>query len=224
MKRLVLDFVEGNIPPKEFWDMCQEDERIFDWIQSVVPKDKICYKNTPYVEYTEDGICLNKIKSEIIPYDIRIVIKQSCNYSSTMLGKLLNFHGIISRLMKEVFPNENFIVSQELSNKFMFMLDACPRYIGGYEVDCSGILEELLDTVPEGLSMKQKINWYRSQVKEMFHITSNYYPRWIQEADWPMNNNRPMRFVSQNKAPGEGNYYIFEDVETGERRTVFQCT
>lgn len=224
INQTVKDFIEGSISPKDFLALCRDNDEIFDWIQSIVPKRKTCYKNTTATIIGSQGKPIELARSEIVPYDIRLVVQQYLDMDGDTLGSYLNIHTAISKLIKEAFPKESIKVSDKLQEQCMLMLEACPQYIGGREVNCSGVLEELLNNIPEGLSMDQQINWYRSQVKEIFHITSNNYPRWIQDAEWPINNSRPMRFVSQEKASSEGVYYIFEDVETGEIRKVFQCT
>ena len=220
----VLDFIEGRISHKDFLVLCYENDEIFDWIQSIVPKRKKCYKNTIVKIPDSNGNSIEIVRQEKVPYDIRLVVKQFFEMDSDMLGNYLNLHNEISNLIKDSFPKEKIRISNKLEEQYMFMLDACPTYIGGNEVFQSGILEELFDSIPDNLSTEKQISWYKSRVKEIFHIESNHYPKWIQNAEWPMNNNRPMRFVSQEKAPEIGINFIFVDVETGEKRTVFQFT
>ena len=68
-------------------------------------------------------------------------------------------------------------------------------------------------------------------IKELFHIESNKYPRWIQSPEWPIGENGvPMRFVSQKRKKGKEyetilyTEFLFEDVKTGEQRVVEQFT
>ena len=109
------------------------------------------------------------------------------------------------------------------------MLDACPEYIGGPEVD--HLLDELLETLPEGLSKTKRVKLYREKLKELFPMRDKKYPRWVQEAEWPISESgKPMRFVAQKKANGKAyaeimlTHYIFEDVDTGEQRIINQFT
>ena len=220
----VLDFIEGRIAPKDFIVICYENHEIFDWLQSIVSKRKKCYKNIIVKIPDSNGNYLELVRQEEVSYDIRLVVKQFFENDSDMLGNYLNLHDEVSNLVKESFPKEKINISNKIAEQYIFMLDSCPTYIGGNEVFQSGILEKLYESIPNDLSKKQKINWYRSQVLELFHVDSGHYPKWIQHAEWPMNNNRPMRFLSQEKNYGEGIDFIFEDVETGEKRIVFQCT
>ena len=57
------------------------------------------------------------------------------------------------------------------------------------------------------------------------------YPRWVQEAEWPIvPSGKPMRFLEQKKAKGKAyaetmlTHYVFEDVDTGEQRVIDQFT
>ncbi len=50
IKKEVLDFVTGEMKPAEFVKLCKEDPSIIEWIQSIVPEGKICYKNTKEIE------------------------------------------------------------------------------------------------------------------------------------------------------------------------------
>ena len=223
-KKTVIGFVEGEIGPKKFLEMFQKDDDIYNWIQSIVPKKKTCYKHTSYKVTTKFGNSHTQIKEEIVPYDIKLIIEQHLSTKENIYGIYLDIHHEIASLIREVFPEENIKVSNELDNIFLFMLEACPEYIGGPDVESSGILEELLKNIPQNLSQTGQKDWYKDQLKAKFHVTSTKYPRWIQTPDWPVSNGRPMRFVSQEKANPEGISYLFEDIETGEQRIVFQTT
>lgn len=54
-----------------------------------------------------------------------------------------------------------------------------------------------------------------------FHIKDRKFPRWVQEADWPMGKNSPMEYLGQRK-DGELVALRFRDVDTGEERIVEQ--
>ena len=70
VKSYVIYFVEGRVDADEFIKMCQTDQTIFDWIQSIVPKDKIYTKTTIITEPTYKEI------REKLPYDIRLVFEE----------------------------------------------------------------------------------------------------------------------------------------------------
>lgn len=166
---------------------------------------------------------------EIFPYDVRRMAER--DKTPDRLGYQLNLQGWLYRLMGLLFPDETLIRDKTLSEKHSFMLDACPEYIGGVEVEDAGIIEDILDSVPETLSKSKRIKEVRSRIKEAFHISGIIYPRWVQEAEWPVSaSGKPLRFVKQKRKKGKEyenmlyTLFYFEDVDTGEERVVEQFT
>ena len=70
------------------------------------------------------------------------------------LGKYLNIHSLFSKVLATAFPNDNIVIDETLRNKHWFMLEACPEYIGGEEVD--NLLMDLLESLPDKLSKTKK--------------------------------------------------------------------
>ena len=166
---------------------------------------------------------------ETFPYNVRRMAESQ--KTPDRLGYQLNLQGWLCRLMEQLFPEETFHRDNTLSEKHSFLLDACPEYIGGVEVEGAGIIEDILDSVPETLSESKRIKEVKSRIKKAFHVSGIIYPRWVQEAEWPVSpSGKPMRFVKQKRKKGkeyEGMLYTlfyFEDVDTGEERIVEQFT
>lgn len=72
---------------------------------------------------------------------------------------------------------------------------------------------------------------YKEQLRNLFHIEPHKYPRWIQEAEWPMGEDGiPMKFISQKGKKGKFydtmlyTEFLFEDVKTGKQRIIEQFT
>ena len=93
------------------------------------------------------------------------------------------------------------------------------------------VIEDILDSVPETLPKSKRIKEVKSRIKEAFHVSGIIYPRWVQEAEWPVSpNGKPMRFVKQKRKKGKEyenmlyTLFYFEDVDTGEERIVEQFT
>ena len=186
-----------------------------------------------YVAYMVDGV--RKLFTETYravetyPYDVRRMAERQ--KTATRLGYQLNLQGWLCRLMEQLFPEETFLRDNSLSKKHSFLLDACPEYIGGAEVEEAGIIEDILDSVPATLSESKRIKEVRSRIKKAFHVSGIIYPRWVQEAEWPLaQSGKPMRFVRQKRKKGkecEGMLYTlfyFEDPDTGKERIVEQFT
>ncbi|MBE6653802.1 MAG: hypothetical protein E7610_10390 [Ruminococcaceae bacterium] len=163
------------------------------------------------------------------PYDVRRMAERQ--KTTTRLGYQLNLQGWLYWLMEQLFPEEIFVRDNTLSEKHSFLLDACPEYIGGVEVEEAGIIEDILDSVPETLPKTKRIKEVKSRIKEAFHVSGIIYPRWVQEAEWPVSpSGKPMRFVKQKRKKGKEyenmlyTLFYFEDVDTGEERIVEQFT
>ena len=71
---------------------------------------------------------------------------------------------------------------------------------------------------PEDLSTTKKVALIKSRIKELF---PGKRPYWIQSAEWPVYNGKPMLYI-ERKHDGDLYQYIFEDFETGQRRVVEQ--
>lgn len=110
------------------------------------------------------------------------------------------------------YPNE----------EFLDLLAKCvPDYMG-FEAEL--FAEDLLLNNEEvkALPKTKKIKYCKEKLREYFHIEGRHYPHWVQDAQWPFRDGKPMRFVGQ-KTDGELVTYTFVDDETGEVETVEQC-
>ena len=186
-----------------------------------------------YVAHMVDGVRTLFTREyqtwEKFPYDVRRMAERQKTLGR--LGYYLNLQGWLYRLMGQLFPDETLILDNALSEKHSFMLYACPEYIGGVEVEDAGILEAILDGVPETMPKNKRIKEVKSRIKEAFHISGIIYPRWVQEAEWPVSaSGKPLRFVKQKRKKGKEyenmlyTLFYFEDVDTGEERVVEQFT
>ena len=220
-KKYVIDFVEGHIKAKDFISHCEKNSEVLDWMQSIVPAGKVCYKTTAYRD--DNGYI--SVKKEVLPYDIKVVWEQYlAQPGESDLGKQLNIHYEISRLMMEVFPNDGIKVDNTLHEQNTFLLSACPSYVGG-DAEVEEFLFKVMSELPADLSKAKRIKLFKEKIKTLFHIEDRKYPAWLQEPEWPFSNGKPMRFVSQaSKHRGELYEYTFEDVDTKEQKIIEQFT
>ena len=218
VKNYVIDFIEGRVDADEFIKTCQTDPTIFDWIQSIVPKDEIYEQVIIVTEPKYEEICKE------VPYDIRLVFKEYVlEDRGSYLSKKMNFHAEISRLVTEAFPREDIEEDESLSELFDFLLDACPEYLLSVDIEGSGILEQLMEEFPETMPKTKRIKAFKEKLKTMFYIEGNKFPRWIQESEWPLSKTgKPTKFLRQ-KSKGEVSYYYFLDMDTGEEIEIMQA-
>lgn len=145
---------------------------------------------------------------EIFPYDVRRMAER--DKTPDRMGYQLNLQSWLCQLMGLLFPDETLVRDKTLSEKHSFMLDACPEYIGGVEVEDAGIIEDILDSVPETLPKSKRIKEVKFHIKEAFHVSGIIYPRWVQEAEWPVSpSGKPLRFIKQKRKKGKEWFFSF---------------
>ena len=223
-KAFWVDFTEGRITVPEMLARTEEQPELLDWLTSIAdPKFKtvVVHKETD-----EDGY--TTFTPEELPFEAKLYLKVEMEAVRTgNLGRHLNIHSLFSRILMTAFPEDGIVMDMTLDKKFNFMLDACPEYIGGPEVD--HLLDALLEEIPAELSKAKRVKLYKEKVKTLFPMASKKYPRWIQEAEWPIApSGKPMRFVEQKKGRDYKTtmqtYFLFEDVDTGDQRVIEQFT
>lgn len=225
IKSYLIDFAEGRISVPDFIEYSRVHPEILDFLTNIAdPKFK-----TTVVHKTIGENNYPQYIAEELSFDAKLYMNEQLKRKNGLLGIHLNIHSLFSNVLVAAFPNDNIVIDETLSNKFRFMLQACPEYIGGEEVDY--LLEDLLESLPEDLSKTKRVKLYKEQLKSLFHIESNKYPRWIQEAEWPVGEDGiPMKFISQKAKKGKAyqtmlhTEFVFEDVKTGEQRIVEQFT
>lgn len=214
-KQYVIDFIEGKIATKDFVNRLHADDSLYGWMQSIVPKGKLCHVGVKQ----EDG----RVRGVAAPYDIRTVVEFLWNMGGSRSGCELDVHSSVAELYKEAFPSEEIKVDTQLKTKFSFLLDAIPDYVDSVEAEESGIFERYFAELPENASKTARTKMFRERVKEDFHLEGKKYPRWIQSSEWPFNNGKPMKFLRQETLQhGELTKYYFEDVDTNEQRVIIQ--
>lgn len=164
-----------------------------------------------------------------MPYNVKTVY--SHNKTNSKLWTYVNIQSWLFQLMKELYPEEVMEKDESLHEKASFMMDVCPEYIDGHEIDEAGIIEVIIERVPETLPKSKRKKQIKELIKKEFHIEGTKYPRWVQGGEWPVSTSgKPMRFVEQKRKKGKDyenmmfTIYIFEDVDTLEQRIIEQFT
>ena len=164
-----------------------------------------------------------------VPYNVKTAYASS--KTKSRLWTYVHIQSWLYRLMTEIYPDDPIQNDESLCNKASFMMEVCPEYIEGPEIDEAGIVESIVAQVPESLPKTKRKKQIRNLIKKAFHIEGAKYPRWIQGGEWPISSSgKPMRFVEQKRKKGKGyenmlyTVYVFEDVDTSEVRTIEQFT
>lgn len=217
VKQYVLDYIEGRVRSQDFLNALWNDPVIFEWLQSIIPVHMSEYYKT--IAFPDgSGI------QHIAICDVKTKIEGYWKGFGMKLGKELNIHDTITRLFQQAFPNEKLTVDETLEKQYDFILDSCPEYIGGPDVEKTEILEKLMSQLPIEMGRTERVRVFKAQLKQEFHIEGQKYPRWLQEAEWPFSNGKPMRFLYQKNKNQEVKQYFFEDVDTKELRIIEQFT
>ena len=164
-----------------------------------------------------------------MPYNVKTAY--SHNKTNSKLWTYVNIQSWLYQLMKDLYQGEVLVKDESLHEKASFMMDVCPEYIEGPEIDESGIIEAIVEQVSDSLPKAKRKKQIKELIKKEFHIVGTKYPRWVQGGEWPVSKSgKPMRFVEQKRKKGKGfenmlfTVYIFEDVETLEQRIIEQFT
>lgn len=219
---LIWHFVEGDMDPKQFVDVINKNPEILKWLQMCIPKDKKFYKC--YIQNNAYGQNAHRI--EEVPYDIKLAVDRCAEQSHNNPWCFYYYlHLELIELLKEIYPKYNFKAREDIKERYFFELEAIPRYIGGIEIYESGIIDEIINNLPNEATNDEKIKICQKEITSRFHLSDNRYPCWRKESEWPMGQNKnPMKFVSQENVDGNTYIYTFEDTETKETRKITQSS
>lgn len=217
IKQFTVDYLEGRIEPHLYSEALLNDPSVLDWLQSIVPEGKIGYFEKVV---RPDGSWYQRTG----PYSIHHAIKAVwSDPGHSRLGRELNTFSVISRFMSEAFPELELNLDTTLSEKYHFILNACPEYLCSVEIENAGILEKLMEEFPDTMPKSKRVKAFRDKLKQMFYVEGQKYPRWIQQSEWPLSKTgNPTKFLRQ-KSKGEVSFYYFLDVDTGEEIEIMQA-
>lgn len=164
-----------------------------------------------------------------VPYNVKNVYSQ--NKTNSKIWTYVNIQSWLYDLMTELYPEEDIKEDETLYEKASFMMDVCPEYIEGHEIDEAGIIEAIIEQASETLPKSKRKKQIKELIKKEFHIEGTKYPRWVQGGEWPISKSgKPMRYLEQKRKKGKEyetmlyTQFFFEDVETGEIRVIDQFT
>ena len=98
--------------------------------------------------------------------------------------------------------------------------ECIPDYLDAEEASVY-IDEEIFSKIPSDLSKSQKKKYIMNECKRLFHIENNKYPHWVQSSEWPVRNNKPLKYIKRIKKD-DLVIIVFEDVDTKEQVFIEQ--
>lgn len=216
--QIVFDFIAGDIPFDEFWEAYCADPKIGEWLDSiadfshepppVIAKDRLLYALYRTIALVYDGHVLRMlVESPYPPKDsYTTIVRRQCGIYYLMLTAILTKYPDAKRTKRYKDDDD-------------YYFKALGRSIGGAEV--MSYAAEVLDKFPRTMKKADRAAAGKEALWKAFHIKDRKFPRWAQEADWPMGKNSPMEYLGQRR-DGELVELRFRDVDTGEERTVEQ--
>jgi len=196
-------FASGHITAEVFWEKFKADETIKD----ILVKDE---------EKWEIPIALESGRTW-------------SSWASHIHGSPMNFqsyretehlHWIVRKyIMRNHMP---FKFGTFYTDRLMFLMDIQPSWL---DIDDEEFLKnEIINKIPVDIATKkERINWCRNKIKECFRYDKSP-PRWIQNAEWPIVNGKPLVFKRQSKERPDDEQvdFYFYDPDTKQETVVTQ--
>ena len=201
----VLDFAKGKMPYEKFVEVLEAKPEVWVFLQGLVPED-IADENS---EYRKKYSISQSFEAN--GYNVEETLTA---FGFDGLGTKISICKFIPDLVEFNYPEIKVKRLDPFGKVTKTPLEKMKLdYLGGEEADA--FIDEIIEN--ETLSDKEK----KAALKEKFHLVPRKYPHWVQEPEWPCASGQPMKFIAE-KSDGDKFEYIFENVATGEQRTVVQ--
>lgn len=141
------------------------------------------------------------------------------NYKNTE-GRL-NAHETVQLFLNKI--GIEVVTSAKHTDDYELLLSICPKYIDA-EAD---FIEKYIVPEDQTLSKAERKQYMKQRYAELFKYQTKP-PKWIQNPDWPIKNDKPLYFLGQVDLKkgelfhDEGSIFLFIDTETGIVETVKQ--
>ena len=141
------------------------------------------------------------------------------NYNNA--GGRLNAQGAVKLFLEKM----NIVVNStdKYSEEYNLLLSTSPKYL---DIDPNFFEKYILPT-DISLSKTDKKQIIKKNIEQLFKYQTKP-PKWIQNPNWLIKNDKPMYFLGQvdikncNLFHDDGSVYIFVDTETGSIETIKQ--
>lgn len=208
----IQDYVEGRMPHDQFLDLINNEASLRTWINNNAPQKWRCgTKATPENNFTP----------VLLPW----TIENWFEMDSWMHGNLhslysqFELHAWMEKLLKHACPETQIQPDTTVYELVKLLRQACPEYIGGREAE--DVVAQLAMESLQFTTRAQRIKYIKRKTKELFHLDGRHRPYWIQNAEWPVLNGKPMQFVKTIVVrKSEWKQHVFVDPESGEERIV----
>ena len=209
---IFIDFATGKISTEKFWDMYKKDTTLRDALINDKKRQYGVFKfNIQTGRFTRLNIPTDS-QYEFNPDNIL----QKVDINN--LNHRYELFTIVNRFLVERGINiENRTLNPDIRT-YLFFYKMLPSWVDVVDVN---FLKKIYDEAPANLSKHDKLIWCKKKVKELFKYETKK-PRWIQQPEWPIIDNRPFIFRYQKTSPEGFEQYFFYDPYTGKTRIIEQ--
>ncbi|PQA97778.1 hypothetical protein B0A69_00100 [Chryseobacterium shigense] len=133
----------------------------------------------------------------------------------------LNAHETVKLFLNKI--GIQFVTSTKPTDDYDLLLSTQPKYI---EAE-AGFIEKYIVPEDTSLSKADRKQYIKQRYAELFKYQTKP-PKWIQNPDWPIRNDKPLYFLGQldikkgDLFHDEGSIFLFIDAETGILETIKQ--
>ena len=202
-------FAQGKITYDDFELLTYTDSDLWTTLQSMLTEDM--KKDQNHLVWSDRGV---RMILEANNFSVRSSVEAFG--IDTEFGRM-RLHHIVGQLVSFHYP-DIIIKAPKTESDSDLLCKLKLEYISGSEVD--GLIEEIIDSVPNDLTKKERNSKIKEYLKDVFHIKKKH-PDWAQESEWPMGQASPMEYMS-SESIGDLVKYTFRDVDTGEIRIIEQ--
>ena len=214
--QIVFDFVAGDMPFDDFWAAYQDNPQIGFWLDQLTD-----FRKDPPPRIAKDSMLLGIYNGAALRHNghiLPILKKQTYPPPRGNYASIQNMvYSIVATAVLAAYPNAASTRYYQRNSDYHYK--AMGRSIGGKKV--AAYANTILDQFHVTMKAVDRVKAGKEALWAAFHIKDRKFPRWAQEADWPMGKNSPMEYLGQHR-DGELVALRFRDVDTGEIRVVEQ--
>lgn len=200
--QIAINLIEGKITVDEFMQQAMETPSVFEALQNLIP--------------SSTTRCVQKIVgAELIANQVAYNVKEYLTelYLSGTLDSKINIFAEVRDIILSEYPNIK--VDNSLIEKFVFILNNTPNYIGGAEAE--KVLERIYDNMETA-----KPTDYNKLVRCSFTVADKP-PRWIQSPEWPIDHSgKPLQFLYEKRLNKEEKEYLFKKIDSDKIISIKQ--
>jgi len=208
-EKFYLDFLEGRISTKEFWEEYKESN-IF---QNVLKYDSTRWKKT---------YMLGKVKMRHFgkgPYDKNSEFNPDTLLDKCDINKLYDIYCLYAVISRYFIRRKiDFICGNEDVKLYLFLQKFVPSYVEIYDGE---YLKEIFDSTQKDISKNERLKQAKARLLEIYSF-EKYPPRWIQPPEWPIDEDGPLVFSYQKIGSGRCLYYFYNKKRPNKQIVVEQ--